>query len=95
MTSASPSPSRSLSLRDGTSQHPHPSTSIPPEGQIGNETAELLRKFVYSHSPTSIEDLSNLNMYDHGRVDIDKVALEAQRDEHAAHPWWRRASASW
>ena len=99
MTSASPSPSRSLlSLRDAPSQNPHPSTGTIlslSEGQIGNETAELLRESVYSLPPTSFEDLPNLNPYDHGGVDIDKVALETQRGEHAARPWWRRASATW
>ncbi|KAH9060380.1 MFS general substrate transporter [Lactarius deliciosus] len=94
MTSASPSPPRSiLSLRTGPSQHPYSSAnSIPPEGQLGDEAAELLHEFVYSHSHASIEDLP---MYDGGGVDIDKVALEAQRSEHAARPWWRRASATW
>lgn len=97
MTGVSPSPSRSLlSLRAGPSQLPYPSTSsIPPEGQIGDETPELLHEIVYTHSHTSIEDLPNLNMYDHGGVDIDKVALEVQRGEHASRPWWRRASATW
>ena len=78
MTSASPSPTRSLlSLRAGPSQHPYPSTgTLPPEG---DEAAEL-----YS---TSTDD--------RGGVDIDKVALEAQRSERAARPWWRRASATW
>ncbi|KAI9453161.1 MFS general substrate transporter [Lactarius psammicola] len=96
MTSASPSPPRSLlSLRAAPSQHPYPSTSIPPEGQIGDEAPELLHELVYSHSHTSIEDLPDLNMYDCGGVDIDKVALEAQRGERAARPWWRRASATW
>ncbi|KAH9062341.1 MFS general substrate transporter [Lactarius vividus] len=97
MTSASPSPPRSLlSLRTGPSQHPYSSVNtIPPEGQLGDEAAELLHEFVYSHSHASIEDLPNLNMYDGGGVDIDKVALEVQRGEHAARPWWRRASATW
>jgi hypothetical protein len=97
MTSASPSPPRSLlSLHDAPSQNPHPSTgTILREGQIGDETAELLRESVYSLPPTSFEDLPNLNPYDHGGVDIDKVALETQRGEHAARPWWRRASATW
>ncbi|KAH9037056.1 MFS general substrate transporter [Lactarius pseudohatsudake] len=97
MTSASPSPPRSLlSLRTGPSQHPYSSANtIPPEGQLGDEAAELLHEFVYSHSHASIENLPNLNMYDGGGVDIDKVALEAQRGEHAARPWWRRASATW
>ncbi|KAI9442746.1 MFS general substrate transporter [Lactarius indigo] len=97
MTSLSPSPSRSLlSLRADPSQHPYPSTNtIPPEGQLGDEAAELLHEFVYSHSHASIEDLPNLSMYGGGGVDIDKVALEAQRSEHAARPWWRRSSATW
>ncbi|KAH8985716.1 MFS general substrate transporter [Lactarius akahatsu] len=97
MTSTSPSPPRSpLSLRTGPSQHPYSSANtIPPEGQLGDEAAELLHEFVYSHSHASIEGLPNLNMYDGGGVDIDKVALEAQRGEHAARPWWRRASATW
>lgn len=90
MTSASPSPSRS------PSQSPYPSIStIPPEGQIGDEAAELLHEFVYSHRHTSIEDLPDLNMYDGGGLDIDKVVLEAQRGERAARPWWQRASATW
>jgi hypothetical protein len=86
MTSASPPPSPSshslLNLPDGSLSQPYSSTStIPPEGQIGNQTAELLREFVNTHSPTgtSIEDLPNLNMSDRGEVGIDKVALEAQR----------------
>ena len=102
MTSASPSPSPPsnslLNLPDGALQLPYPSTSaIPSEGQIGNQTAEVLREVVNSHSPTgtSIEDLPNPNMFDRGGVGIDKVALEAQRDEHAARPWWRRASVTW
>ncbi|KAH9170171.1 major facilitator superfamily domain-containing protein [Lactarius sanguifluus] len=97
MTSASPSPPRSLlSPRTGPSQQPYSSAiTIPPEGQLGDEAAELLHEFVYSHSHASIENLPNLNMYDGGGVDIDKVALEAQRGEHAARPWWRRASATW
>lgn len=96
MTSASPSPARSLlSLRDASSQNPHPSTgTILRDGHIGNETAELLRESVYSPQ-TSIEDLPNLNTFDRGGMNIDKVALEAQRGEHAARPWWRRASATW
>ena len=91
MTSTSPSPSRSLlSLRPGPSRHPYPFTStIPPEG---DEAVELLPELVHS---TSIEDLPNPNMYDRSGVDIDKVALEAQRSERAARPWWRRASATW
>lgn len=102
MTSASPPPSPSShplpNLPDGSLQLPYASTStIPPEGQIGNQTAELLREFVNTHSPTgtSIEDFPNLNMSDRCEVGIDKVALEAQRDEHAARPWWRRASVTW
>jgi hypothetical protein len=96
MTSASTSPARSLlSLRDAPSQNPHPSTgTILRERHIGNETAELLRESVYSPQ-ISIEDLPNLNTFDHGGMKIDKVALEAQRGEHAARPWWRRASATW
>ena len=99
MSSASPSPHRSLlNLRDGPSQHPEPSADTVltvREGQISNETVELLRESVYSHTPSSIEDLPNLNAHDYGGVDIDKVALETQRREHAARPWWRRASATW
>lgn len=97
MTSASPSPSRSLlSLRTGPSQHPYPSTSaIPSEGQVGDEAAELLHELVYSHNHTPTEGLPDLNMYDRGGLDIDRVALEVQRGEHAARPWWRRASATW
>ena len=99
MSSASPSPHRSLlNLRDGPSQHPEPSADTVltvREGQISNETVELLRESVYSHTPSSIEDLPNLNAHDYGEVDIDRVALEAQRREHAARPWWRRASATW
>jgi hypothetical protein len=96
MTSVSPSPARSLlSLHDAPSQNPHPSTGTIREGQTSYETAELLCQSVYSHTPTSIEDLSNLDTYDHGGLDIDKVALEVQRREHAARPWWRRASTTW
>ena len=97
MCSASPSPPRPLlSLRDDPSQYPEPSTgTIPHEGQISNETAELLRESVYSHPPSSVEDIPLLNTYDRGGMDINKIALEAQRREHAARPWWRRASATW
>ena len=44
--------------------------------------------YVNSHTPhpSPIEDISLLNTYDRGGMDIDKVALEAQRREHAARP---------
>lgn len=93
MTSASPSPSRPLSPRAGPSQYPYPTPStIPPEGQTGDQAAELMHDFADS---VSIEDLPILNVYDRGGLDIDKVALEGERSEHAARPWWRRASATW
>ena len=108
MSSASPSPHRSLlsirddpsqhllNLRGDPSQHPEQSTgTILLGGQISNETAGRLRESLHSPPPPSIEDMPLLNTYDRGGMDIDKVALEAQRREHAARPWWRRASAIW
>jgi len=83
MTSTSPSPSRPfLSLRTGPSP-------------VDDEAAELLHEFVFSHPPTPIEDRPNLSTYGSSGVEIDKVALEAQRAERAARPWWRLASATW
>jgi hypothetical protein len=33
--------------------------------------------------------------YEIGGPQVDKIALETQRRERAARPWWRRPSATW
>lgn len=65
------------------------------EGQVDDETAELLHEFVHSHSHTPVEELSDLTTSENAGSQVDKIALEAQRRERAARPWWRRPSPTW
>jgi hypothetical protein len=94
-TSRSPSRSRSR-LRAGALQSSYLATSIVlPDGQVDDETAELLHEFIHSHPHTPVEELSDPTNYDIDGSQVDKIALEAQRRERATRPWWRRPSATW
>jgi hypothetical protein len=95
MPSTSPSPSLSPHrLRANAAQGPYPAISLVlPDGQVDNETAELLHEFVHSHPHTPVEELSDPTKI--GGPQVDKIALETQRRERAARPWWRRPSATW
>ncbi len=97
MPTTSPSPPRSRPrLRVGAIQSPYPAISdVLPESQVDDETAELLHEFVHSHPHTPVEELSDPTTYEIGGSQVDKSALEAQRRERAARPWWRRPSATW
>ncbi|KAI0291157.1 major facilitator superfamily domain-containing protein [Russula brevipes] len=97
MPTTSPSPSRSQSRRRADAiQSPFPSVSIVlPEGQVDDEAAELLHEFVHSHTPTPVEESPDPITYETGELQVDKVALEAQRLERTARPSWQRPSATW
>ena len=91
MPSASLSPSSSQPrLRAGAVQSPYPSNNTKGQPEANDETAtanedsELLHEFMHSHARTPVEELQ-----------VDKTALETQRLECAARPWWRRPSATW
>jgi hypothetical protein len=70
-------------------------TTLLPEGQIDDEAAELLHEFVHSHTHTPVDELPDPITHDMGGEEIDKAALEAQRRERAARPWWQRPSTTW
>ena len=99
MPATSPSPPRSRPrLRIGAIQSSYPAIgaqAILPEGQVDDETAELLHEFVHSHSHTPVEELPDLITSEIAGSQVDKIALEAQRRERAARPWWRRPSPTW
>jgi len=99
MPATSPSPPRSRPrLRIGATQSPYPAIgaqAVLPEGQVDVETAGLLHEFVHSHSHTPVEELSNSTTSENAGSQVDKIALEAQRRERAARPWWRRPSPTW
>ena len=98
MPATSPSPSRSRHpLRASAAQSPYPAISITlPDGQVDDETAELLHDFVHSHPHTPVEELPDpTTTYEIGGPQVDKIVLETQRRERAARPWWRRPSATW
>ena|SRR5260221_5622716 len=99
MPATSPSPPRSRPrLRIGAIQSPYAAISahvVLPEGQVDDETAELLHEFVHSHSHTPVEESPDLTTYEIGGSQVDKIALETQRRERAARPWWRRPSSTW
>jgi hypothetical protein len=46
----------------------------------------------YPHSP--IEELPDSDPVTY-EVEVDKIALEVQRLERVARPWWRRPSPTW
>jgi hypothetical protein len=90
----SPSRSRSRSrLRAG----PYPPIGVAHlEGQVDDASAELLHEFVHSHPHSPVEELApDPAGYEVGGLEVDKVALEVQRLERDARPWWRRPSATW
>jgi hypothetical protein len=93
--SSSPPPSRPR-IRPGGAQSPYPIIStLLPEGQVDDEAAELLHEFVHSHTHTPVDEIPDPIANDIGGAEIDKVALEAQRRERAARPWWQRPSTTW
>lgn len=95
MPATSPSPSRSR-LRPSAAQSPYPVIGVAlPDGQVDDETAELLHEFVHPHPHTPVEELPDPTTYEIGGPQVDKIALETQRRERAARPWWRRPSATW
>lgn len=98
MSATSPSPPRSRPrLRIGAIQSPCTTISdvVLPEGQVDDETAELLHEFVHSHTHTPVEESPDSTTSEIGGSQVDKIALEAQRRERAARPWWRRPSPTW
>jgi hypothetical protein len=97
MSATSPSPSRSRHrLRASAAQSSYSAISVAlPDGQVDDETAELLHEFVHSHPHTPVEELPDPTTYEIGGPQVDKIALETQRRERAARPWWRRPSATW
>lgn len=99
MPVTSPSPPRSWPrLRIGAIQSPYPAISaqaVLPEGQVDDETAELLHEFVHPHPHTPVEELPDSTTSEIGGSQVDKIALEAQLRERAARPWWRRPSPTW
>ncbi|KAI0260813.1 major facilitator superfamily domain-containing protein [Gloeopeniophorella convolvens] len=84
--------------RARTSQSPYPAiNTVLPEGQVDDETAELLHEFVHSHTHTPVEEAPDAG-FDTDSIDsvgVDQAALAAERSERAARPWWRRPSATW
>jgi hypothetical protein len=97
MTIISPSsPLPQLQIRASATQSPYPTLStLLPEGQIDEEGLALLHEIVHPHNQTPVDELPDSITYDVGGTGIDKVALEAQRRDRAARPWWRRPSSMW
>ncbi|KAH9972213.1 major facilitator superfamily domain-containing protein [Russula compacta] len=102
MPSASLSPPSSQPrLRAGAVQSTYPSNSTQGQPEVNDETAsedsELLHELMHSHTRTPVEELlrPDPTTYKIGGLQVDKIALEAQRLERAARPWWRRPSATW
>jgi hypothetical protein len=63
-------------------------------GEVGDESAELLHEFVHPHDHAGdalLEDPATLALESDG----DKAALECERAERAQQPWWKRPSAWW
>jgi hypothetical protein len=82
-------------LRAGVIQSPYPSIGVHLEDQVDGATAELLHEFVHSHTPLPVEEPPDPATYETGGLEIDKMALEAQRLERVSRPWWQRPSATW
>jgi hypothetical protein len=96
MPTTSPSPPRSRSrLRPGAIQSPYSSIGVHLEDDVDGATAELLHEFVHSHTPSPVEELPDPFTHETGGLEIDKIALEAQRLERVSRPWWQRPSPTW
>lgn len=64
------------------------------EGQVEVAAPELLHELVHSHAPSPVEELPDPASYEIG-LEVDETALEVQRLERAARPWWKRPSPTW
>jgi hypothetical protein len=87
MPTTTPSPPRS---------RPHsPIGAVPLETQVDVAAPELLHDSVHSHAPSPVEELPDPALYEIGGSEVDKMALEVQRLERVARPWWQRPSPTW
>ncbi len=83
-------------LRAGAIQSPYRSTgTVHLESQADDAAAEPLHEVVHSHLPSQVEELPDPAIYETGGLNVDKIALEVQRLERVARPWWQRPSATW
>ena len=87
MPTASPSPPLS---------RPHsPISVVPLESQVDVAAPELLHESVHSHTPSPVEELSDPASHETDGFEVDNMALEVQRRERVARPWWQRPSPTW
>ena len=92
---SSPSPLRSRPRQHASDvQDPYfPVGVVHLEGQVDEAAPQPLHKLVrYPHSP--VEELPDSDPVTY-EVEVDKIALEVQRLERVAGPWWRRPSPTW
>lgn len=95
---SSPSPLRSRPRQHASDVHaPYfPIGVAHLDGQVDEAAPEPLHKLVrYPRSP--VEELPNSDpvTYEAGGLEVDSIALEVQRLERIARPWWRRPSPTW
>jgi hypothetical protein len=97
MPTTSPSPPRSRPRqRAGAIQRAYsPIGVVHLEAQVDVAAPELLHEFVHSHAPSPVEELPDPASYEIGGLEVDKIALEVQRLERVARPWWQRPSPTW
>lgn len=72
-----------------------PSALIEPDGQIGEEAAELLHEFIHPHHHAEDTLIAEVEEGEEDEDDDDGAFEEAIEEWRRGLPWWKRPSPWW